>query len=92
MYSTSEWIFLDSWCFINVLLNIVIIDNSEPSNIMWDTYQFCALKSQLALETAPVVAVQADAGVTSPVAVAALEGGVCRWNLLPVFMCHSPFV
>ena len=38
---------------------------------------------------APVVAVQADAGVTVPATVAALESGVCRWSLLVVLASHS---
>jgi len=38
---------------------------------------------------APVVVVQADAGVTVPATVAALESGVCRRSLLVVLVSHS---
>ena len=38
---------------------------------------------------APVMAVhEAEAGVTVPAAVAALESGVCRWSLLAVLASH----
>ena len=49
-------------------------------------------EKSLGTGTAFVVAVQADAGVTVPVAAAALESDVCRWRLLVVFASHSPFV
>ena len=38
---------------------------------------------------APVVAVQADVGVTVPAAAAALESGVCRWSLSAVLASPS---
>ena len=37
---------------------------------------------------APVVAVQANAGVTVPAAAAELKTGVCRWGLLDVLASH----
>ena len=38
---------------------------------------------------APVVAVQADTGVTVPATEGALESGVCWWSLLALLAPHT---